>query len=306
MKSLNMNNKSEISLIKLSAIGAFAFGLLGTVWGITVKSNAVIFDGIYSFLITLLALGSIYVSKRIHQGVDDTFQFGKFQFETLFLIIRSFILIALCGYSIIAGIFDLFGEGLLWDPHKVTIYALISVVGGLLMLRHFNRANKKLQSNLVSIESLQWKIDTYLSLGVLISSLLTIAFHHWNLDLISPYIDPVVVIILAIIVVIVPLRTLQQNIKDLMFVAPKDDREVKFNKIADYIVKFYGFSGKNVRVARSGRMYFVDVNILVDEDWKFTSIKELDLIREQFEKQIIDQSSDTRATVSFTAKEKWL
>ena len=99
---------------------------------------------------------------------------------------------------------------------------------------------------------------------------------------------------------------MKKNIKDLFLVAPKDKVEERFNEIAAYIVKFYGFKGKQVRVVRTGRTYFVEVNILVDPSWEFKSVKDLDMIRNQFYDQVTKNELEPWVTFSFTSEEKWL
>ena len=296
----------EPGLIKLSIVGALFFGLLGTIWGLLIHSDAIIFDGFYSFLSTILSIGSFYVSKLILQKDDENYHFGKSQIEPVFIVFRSVILITLCAYSVIISTSSILEGGKAVVPGQASIYAIISVVGCLAIYLMLRSNGKQLNSEIIKVETMQWKVDTILSSGVLLGYVGYLLIKDGKYQFIGNYIDPVLVIFLSVMVVSVPIRTFKKNIKDLFLVAPKDKVEERFNEIAAYIVKFYGFKGKQVRVVRTGRTYFVEVNILVDPSWEFKSVKDLDMIRNQFYDQVTKNELEPWVTFSFTSEEKWL
>ncbi len=303
---MSLSFKTEAGLLKLSIAGALTFGVLGTVWGILISSDGIVFDGFYSFLSTLLSVGSLYVSKLITQKDSDNFQFGKFQFEPLFLVFRSTILITLCSYACLTSINNIFDGGNEVTPGSAIIYAIISIVGCLIIFIVLARKGKEVKSEILAVETLQWKIDTFLSLGVLASYLAYFVLKDGRYESVVPYIDPTLVILLSITVIGTPVKTLVKNFKEVIMAAPMDDVEKRFNKVAAYVVKFYGFKSKKVRVIRTGRTYFAEVNILVDPSWEFSSVRDLDMIRNQFYDQVAKNDLQPWVTFSFTSEKKWL
>jgi cation diffusion facilitator family transporter len=298
--------KSEAVLIKLSIAGAIFFGLLGTIWGLAIASDAIIFDGFYSFLSTVLSIGSLYVSKLVMQKADDKYHFGKAQIEPVFIVFRSIILITLCTYAIIISISKILDGGNSVLPGQASIYAMISVVGCLIVFLVLRANSKQLNSEIIKVETTQWKVDTILSLGVLVAYVSYLLIEDGKYQFIANYIDPVLVMILSIMVVSTPIKTFKKNIKDLFMVSPKDRVEEEFNKIAEHIVQHYGCKGKRVRVVRTGRKHFAEVNILVDPSWKLNSVSDLDLIRNQFYRQVAKSDLEPWVTFSFTTETKWL
>lgn len=296
----------EAVLIKVSIVGALFFGLLGTIWGLAIASDAIIFDGFYSFLSTVLSIGSLYVSKLVLQKADDKYHFGKSQIEPVFIVFRSVILITLCAYAVITSISTILDGGKSVPPRQASIYAVISVVGCLIIFFVLKANSKQLTSEIIKVETTQWKVDTILSLGVLVAYVSYFLIKDGKYQFITNYIDPGLVIILSIMVVSTPIKTFKKNIKDLFMVSPKDSVEEEFNNIAEHIVKFYGFKGKRVRVVRTGRTYFAEINILVNPSWELKSVSDLDMIRNQFYRQVEKSGLEPWVTFSFTTETKWI
>ena len=55
--------KLENKILKLSVIGALFFALFGIAWGWAIKSDMIIFDGLYSFISVILSMISLYINK---------------------------------------------------------------------------------------------------------------------------------------------------------------------------------------------------------------------------------------------------
>ena len=55
--------KLENKILKLSAIGALFFALFGIAWGWAIKSDMIIFDGLYSFISVILSMLSLYINN---------------------------------------------------------------------------------------------------------------------------------------------------------------------------------------------------------------------------------------------------
>jgi cation diffusion facilitator family transporter len=303
---LKLSLNSEAVLIKVSIVGALFFGLLGTIWGLAITSDAIIFDGFYSFLSTILSIGSFYVTKLVLQKEDDNYHFGKAQIEPVFIVFRSVILITLCAYAIITSISTILDGGKSVLPGQASIYAILSMVGCLIVFLVLKANGKRLNSEIIKIETTQWKVDTILSSGVLVAYVTYWLIKDGKYKFIANYIDPALVIFLSIMVVSIPIKTFKKSIKELFLVAPKDKVEEEFNKIAEHIVKSYEFIAKRVRVVRTGRKYFVEINILVDPSWELKSVSDLDMIRNQFYCQVAKSDLEPWVTFSFTTEAEWL
>ena len=122
---------------------------------------------------------------------------------------------------------------------------------------------------------------------------------------IAYYIDPALLAVLSLLLCISPIRIAIANFKDLIMVAPPEI-DNKITHIMESLSEEFGFSDYDTHVAKSGRFYMVEVNILTHENFKPTTMKEFDSIRERIEKALEIPSYKIWLSVSFTANPKWL
>lgn len=107
------------------------------------------------------------------------------------------------------------------------------------------------------------------------------------------------------ILAVMPLKVFIKNLADLVMVAPKD-MDDKIDTLLQNISKKYNFSDYDTHVAKSGRFFMIEVNILMGESFKIQNIDEMDLIRDEIEQGLDIPSYKIWLSVSFTKNPKWL
>ncbi len=299
--------KKEQQLLQISSFCALGIGLMGLSWGVVVHSNAILFDGFYSLLSTLLSFGALYVGRLVLQEEDRVFQFGRNQIEPIFILFRSIVFISLSVYSLVLNTSILLKGGRYIPPEHVLVYAVVALVCSSFVFFKLNSSKKQMYSVVIDVETLQWKTNAFLSACILIVFGAGWLFHDLPLYCkIKYYIDPALVVVLSLLVVGYPLKAFKKNLKELMLIAPNDSLEKEVNRITEELVKHHGFEDYRVRVVRSGRKYFIDVNILVDAAWDIKSVSSLDTIRNQFYHQVDKSGLEPWVGFSFTTQRKWL
>ena len=164
---------------------------------------------------------------------------------------------------------------------------------------------KILQSPLISVDSLEWLIDSVLYLGGFLAFGAIWLFDKDNQTIWAKYLDPTLLVVLSIFLGIMPLKVFIKNLADLVMVAPKD-MDDKIDELLQNISKEYNFSDYDTHVAKSGRFFMIEVNILMGESFKLQNIDELDLIRDKIERGLEIPSYKIWLSVSFTKNPKWL
>ena len=294
----------ESKLLRLSVIGALFFGVFGLSWGIYIQSGAIVFDGFYSFLGTFLSAFALVVNKHVESHESEKFQFGKYQLEPLFIIIRSLMMITFITYSVINSILVIVSGGIEIAAELALVYASISFIGCLFFWIYFGRSSK-INSMILKTEILQWKIDSFLSAGVILTYLVYLLLENGRFAFFTVYIDPVLVIILSVIVVGTPIKMAKRNFKDLILYAPGDEvanaikYEVNKIKIKEELLD------SKTRIGRVGRIYYVEINYLVEDSW-VREIKWKDAVAQRVEDVATSMNANIWLTVMFTAQKKWL
>ena len=89
-------------------------------------------------------------------------------------------------------------------------------------------------------------------------------------------------------------------------VAPSE-MDDKITEIMENIAREYGFGDYDTHIAKSGRFFMIEVNILLDSSGSaISSVKDCDMIREKIQNALELPSYKIWLSVSFTSNPKWL
>ena len=165
--------------------------------------------------------------------------------------------------------------------------------------------SKRLDSELIHVDRAEWLIDCITYLGGIIAFgwilLVDPQQHKWF----SRYVDAALLVVLSLFLSITPLKIMIANLKDLIMVAPPE-LDDKITQIMEKLSKEYGFKDYDTHVAKSGRFFMIEVNILATNSNESISIGEVDLIRDKIVMNLEMPSYKIWLSVSLTANPKWL
>lgn len=273
--------------------------------GYITGSKAIIFDGLVAFLSVILILLSVITSKFIYKEDDDIFQYGYMRFEPMVNLFKSLILLILCAYALINGIQEILDGGYEVKFDKAMLYSFFSMLLSIGIWLYTAYQAKILGSPLISVDSLEWFIDSVLYMGGFLVFGAVWLFDKESQTIWARYLDPALLVLLSMILAIMPLKVFIKNLADLVMVAPKD-MDDKIDTLLQNISKKYNFSDYDTHVAKSGRFFMIEVNILMGESFKIQNIDEMDLIRDEIEQGLDIPSYKIWLSVSFTKNPKWL
>src|SRR3954463_10430748 len=93
------HNSEEQSTLKFSISLTVLLGVLGVASGLNTGSQAIIFDGMYSFVDVIPTIISLVVVKLIAQGSSHRFQYAYWPPDPLVAVFRNSILVVAGGYA---------------------------------------------------------------------------------------------------------------------------------------------------------------------------------------------------------------
>ncbi|SQB97429.1 cation diffusion facilitator family transporter [Helicobacter fennelliae] len=309
---LQVQAQKEQSVLKVSTLSALILAIFGISFGVAIKSLAVIFDGFIAFVSVGLGLLSLVTSRYIYKEDDDVFQYGYVRFEPMVNLFKSSVLVVLCLYAFVSAINNIIRGGYEIELGFGVVYAAFAFIF-CLVLFIYTRAFVR-DSDLIKVDNTEWKIDcvlycsTIFAFGI-VYAVVVLEFggsiEQLDKTLFAHYIDPILLAILSAFLCISPLRICIENLKDLLMVAPKEIDE-KITIIMENLSEEFGFEDYDAHVAKNGRFYMVEVNILIPKSFQISSVSELDDIRDRIEKALQIPSYKIWLSVSFTANTKWL
>lgn len=300
-----IQSQKEQFVLKISLYCAVILAIFGITYGIYIGSKAIIFDGLVAFLSTILILLSVMTSKFIYKEDDDIFQYGYMRFEPMVNLFKSLILLILCAYALINGIQEILDGGYEIKFDKAMLYSFFSMLLSIEIWLYTAYQAKILGSPLISVDSLEWFIDSVLYMGGFLVFGAVWLFDKESQTIWARYLDPALLVVLSMILAVMPLKVFIKNLADLVMVAPKD-MDDKIDTLLQNISKKYNFSDYDTHVAKSGRFFMIEVNILMGESFKIQNIDEMDLIRDEIEQGLDIPSYKIWLSVSFTKNPKWL
>ena len=297
--------KLENKILKLSVIGALFFALFGIAWGWAIKSDMIIFDGLYSFISLILSMLSLYINNYMAKRDFDKFPFGKHILEPIVISIKSLIIAIMCLYSLIDAIKTIVSGGNSVSLGLAIIYSIVSVVGCGVISFYMKIKEKELSSELIKAECMQWFMDTALSTVVLVAFLVAEVLAKTKLNILNPYIDPGMTVVVSLIFIKMPIKTFINSFKEVMCVKADDEINEDIYVLVKEIEEEYKFEDSITRVSKIGSELRIEIDFVYNKDSKLKTLDQMDRVREEINNAIKHIDYNKWLNVTFTGNKKW-
>ena len=297
--------KLENKILKLSVIGALFFALFGIAWGWAIKSDMIIFDGLYSFISVVLSMLSLYINNYMAKRDFEKFPFGKHILEPIVISIKSLIIAIMCSYSLIEAIKTLMNGGNSLEVGLALIYSIVSVLGCGIISFYMKEQEKKINSELIKAECTQWFMDTALSTAVLVGFIIAMVLAGTKLKSLNPYIDPFMTIVVSLVCIRIPIKTFIESFKEVICVKANDEINDDIYVLVKGIEEEYNFEESITRVSKVGRELRIEIDFVYNKDSKLKTLDQMDNVREEINDAIKHIDYNKWLNVSFTGNKKW-
>lgn len=299
-----MQANAEQATLKFSIALTVFLGVLGVASGIITGSQAIIFDGMYSFVDVVPTVVSLLVVKLIARGTSQRFQFGYWHLEPLVGVLRDSILVVACIYAAIDAVNTLASGGHDVEYGLAALWAGILCGFGLAMTLFLSRRAKALQSPMLKLDARSWLVSACLSLALLLGFGIATALAGTPLQGWIPYLDAIALLSMALIMLPMPMIGLWRSMSDVLQVAP-DELDTRVHTVMDSIVKERGFLDYSSYIAKAGRGRFVEIHVLVSPESRIDTAS-ADAIRREIAKRLDAATPNFWLTIDFTADRGWL
>lgn len=283
----NENLKIEKNVMRISLIGSIIFLIAEIVTAIFTHSHAVLMDCVYD-LTDLMMLGPFYLLiPQLYKPVTERHPYGYAQVESLFIIIKTGILIFITCQLLVESIKMIIGGGHLVNAGVVAGFELFISATCIIMFFVLNHLRKKYNSPTISAELWIWKLDSLSTLGVGLAFIGQLIVERTPWAWLAPYVDPGIAFIVGALLLKEPISMFVEGIKNLILFAPNqeivDDVRATVNKCLEGHALKINF----LDVIKTGRKVWVEVYFVQDEDT--VSITELKLIHSKIHNGLKDK-----------------
>lgn len=263
MEESKRKNKLSIEkkILRLSFLGSVLFILSEGVMAWITHSHSLLTDCLFDAADLVMIGPFLVLVPLLYKPVTEKHPYGYAQVESLFLLVKYSVLLALTCNLMVENIKLLLQGGHGVDAGSIAIFEFLVCLGCLgiyLLLSHYS---KKYESTTIRAELYMWKLDVVSSMGVAVAFVVQMAIVKTKLSFLAPYIDPAVAVIMAILLIREPVKVIFQSIKNLVLFAPEEEVLNQIRAIVDKHMVDYPYEVTFLDVIQTGRKIWVEVYI---------------------------------------------
>lgn len=280
----------EKSAMSVSLYGNLIFVIVELVMAVITGSQAVLLDAVYDGVEFFMLLPSIFLIPLLYRPSSEQRPFGYMQMETMFIVVKGLIMTAVTAGLIFNNIHLMLHGGHIVSFNTISYFEFFACGLGIFVTAYLTWKNRAMQSPLIRMEMQGWKIDSFISLGMAAAFLLPQFIPFQWFQQLTPYLDQIITVILSIIMLPIPIRTIITGIRDLMLIPPEEETITDIKETVEPIIGIYGHKNLYYDIVRTGRKLWISVYISFDKD--IVSLSKFKLLQGQCIKALAGKYSD--------------
>lgn len=271
MKSEN-KMKNEKRIMDISFIGSILFMLAEGIMAYVTHSHSLLMDCIFDVTDLIMIGPFLVLVPLLYKPVTEKRPYGFSQVESLFIVIKYSVLLVITVQLIWDNIMIMFHGGRQVDAGMIAVFELGVWAGCVfiyLLLRHFSR---RYESLTIKAEIYIWKLDIISSLGVSIAFFIQMGLQKTEWAHLASYIDPLVAIVMACLLLVEPVKMIIINLKNLVLFAPDEHIMNEIRQIAEKYMDRVYYDIEFLDVIQTGRKTWVEIYLTSHNDMMNTRI----------------------------------
>lgn len=279
MQTENINSASEIKrrqqrAIKVSMAGSIILFHLSAAVGMAIDSITLILDAAASFVMIAMAFLMYVAIDKIHRPADKQYNFGYGKYEPLTATIQGVLIIASSVFAIKFAVQDIIHADNITNSVLPVITTFVASILGVCITIYLKRTARNTGSAMLKAAGLHWLMDTALSFGICFGFCIGLFLQRAGYSRITPYVDPIMAIILALVLLRDPIKTVAHNAQELLDAVPASDIHDRIRKVAD-ASKFQPLGVHRIRARKAGQKIFLEIIFTSKNDITLAEVKTL-------------------------------
>ncbi|MDD3089136.1 MAG: cation diffusion facilitator family transporter [Candidatus Omnitrophica bacterium] len=300
MPNKRMCSSSEVKrlqmrAVKVSITGSVILFLIAASVGIAVDSITLILDATANLIILAVAILMNHAIKKIHKPADEMYNFGYGKYEPLTAFLQGVLILATCVFAMKFAIQDIIHREDLKDHLLPVVSTFGSGILGVFIVLYLKRLAERTGSAMLKVAGLHWHMDTVLSFGICFGFFIGLTLERMGYHRITPYVDPVMAMVLALSLVRDPIKTVTHNVLELLDAAPRGNVHGRVRKVVDTCGN--GSLGVHrIRARKAGEKIFLDVIFSAKDN---LSLVETEDLADRLEKGIRSELGNCDVVICF-------
>lgn len=266
----------EKKFLLISTVGSLLIGSLGVTLSFFASSQAILLDGLFNLVYFVACLLTIKVAQLIKRGDTEAFPFGYAYFEPLINGAKGALVLGVTIIAFIGSVETLLSGGSEIAAGIAILYGGLATAACWFLAMVTYKGSKRTRSPLVQADAANWLINAAISSAVLIAFIIVFLAQGTAFEAFSPYIDPLLVIVIVMISVSVPIKMAWNSVLELLDRSPPAEiigqlRKTLEDELVDLPVQML-----HLRVTQAGRTRMLLVHVVLPSHYPVESLSKLD------------------------------
>ena len=286
-----MNRK--ISVARLSVLSNSLLIALKVTVGVLGGSVSILSEAIHSFIDLLAAVISFFSVKISDTPADNRHPYGHGKYENISGVTEAILIFIASGWIIFEAVRRIIHPVTIEKISLGVVVMTVSAIINFFVSRMLYKEAKSSNSIALEADALHLKVDIYTSLGVAFGLLLMLLLGHFIKSPLIHYIDPVIAILVALLILRESFILFKKAYAPLLDVALSEEEvEHVITLIGKYCSGTINYHG--LRTRRAGNYRYIDFHLNVPEA---LSVKEAHDICDAIEEDIKKIMDHTEVTI---------
>lgn len=291
----------EQRLLHLTVASGILFSVIEVMMAIYTNSQAVLMDSIYDGAEAVVLALMVFLVPLLYRPYSERKPYGYSQLESFFLLMKGGFLAAVTIGLIVGNVQMIVNGGNHVDQGMIGWFELFLAVLSAVILIALLVMNRRVDSPLIKAELLGWKIDVCSSIGVAAAFLCAGLLADTSLAWLSPYVDQIIAIVIAMIMLPQPWRMMKDAFRSLILFAPEEDVTQRIRRLADHEFERYSYEPTFYNIIQTGRKLWVE--IYIRNDTNMINVTQLAAIQKQLSSSLQDIYDDVYVEITPDIKE---
>ncbi len=258
---MSQSERAEKLILRISLIAGILFVILELSMAVFIKSQSILMDAAFDASELIVIVASLLLTPLLYKPITEKHPFGYAQCESLFIIVKGFMLISVTVSLIFNNIQVMLSGGSSINMTIVSLFEFILSTLSFLVLLVLKHYSKKLNSPMIEAEITGWKIDVVCGIGVSVAFLIPNFITNTGFKWIAPYFDQIVAIILAILMLPEPIKMVVKSFREILLFAPSDEIVEDVRDIIKPICENNNLEIIFIDILQTGRKTWVSITL---------------------------------------------
>lgn len=261
-----INEKREKQILLMSFFSGLMFAVIEFIFAIYSHSQSALTDAVYDTSELVFIALLLFVTPLFHKPVSEKHPYGYFQIESIFVIIKSVMMLSVTIGVSAEVIESALSGGNSVNNAQVSIFQLALGALSIIIFIFMNRLNKNISSPTIKAELLSWKLDIIYSLGMSLAFAIAIYLKKTPFAFIVPYFDQIIAVTVMIFMLPESAKILWGAIRDIFLFSPEEDFVDEIKELCNPVLKEYDFVPVFYNITKTGRHLWVAVYFQIEAE----------------------------------------